>query len=656
MIFLHTLVLSLTCGDLKTQFQSSECCGKNDTTQIPSLPVQFNDYVASEFTARGLYQDLLPQQSAEQLGYMMCKGQVTGLEESWGVILHDMYQTYLHRHPTIPEYEEVFHPDCTLKELGGVEKAQERILKKMRTKLGLDMGTQLAGKKVLVTGGSRGIGFALSVLASEMGATVMTLSRSKDWYEWTKSAATGDNSPWSTPYFLSPTTSNVSEAAAAWNVPVDTLTNCTECPLYQKVRYLKGSTPFYKLPQQALPFYFGLTGINESTFDRIHHFQVDVRSRAQLQTLLDVHLSAVFGTDDSMPDYIFYNAATESSFSTVPGYSADALDLYDHSFNDNVNDTIARTPHVRYNTAGVATPRTDYEVGVGTFLSMLRAKFGEPIKQGCTHVFSSSVAASTALLFGNVEGVPPLGLMFDSTYAAHYGMMKYQGLHLFANLREEGWRTASFLIGTNNGMVNYQWVHNQLFLLENLEAIPSGTTGTWEEMPMAIDRIDNTGATSENGYWISGMTSNGYQMYHSLAAGGYAKGGWTVSTWSSAMRMLKNMLQWPTGPAVCWPRGFSLENKQDVALVLGSFTSGELNNFGPVTAEPINVWLGPYLQNHVNLDFSRTSAATGAFLANHIMLAGQTHYTEEMTSFLSGGNKNKNCNSLWAYDYEFIRD
>lgn len=627
----------------------------------PSADVQFNDYLAAEFESRGMYKDLLPVQVKEQLHYMAC-----GTPEQWGVILHDMYQTYLHRHPTVQEYEEVFNYNCTLKERSGVEKAQERVLKKMRKKLNLNAGTQLTGKKVLVTGGSRGVGFALSVLASEMGATVVTISRSKDWYDWTKSAATGDNSIWDSPYYEHTVTTNRTEAAVAWGVPESTLDSCMLCPLYEKVHYINSANKSaYKLPQDHLPFYWGLTGVQASTFDNIHHFETDVRSREQLQHLLDVYLPAAFAPnkasptkEEYMPDYVFYNAATETAFYSVIEYSADALDTYDISFNDNVNDTISSTPHIRYDTAGIATSRIDYEIGVGAFMYMLRHKFGKSIKDKCTHVFSSSGAAATALQFGSVETQPPYGIPFDSSYASHYGMTKHQGLHLFAQLREEGWRTVSMQIMGNNGMVNYNWVHGHLHAMETKGALPSGTAGTWDEMPMAIDKIDKHGKYSDTGKWIGGMNANGYQMYHSWTAGGYAGGGWYVSVWSTAMRMWKNMLEWPdtttTNPTtglldhktVCWPRGFILENKQDIGFVLGAWVG--------VTKEPINVWRAPYMAASTNLDFSKTSSATFGFTVNHIMLAGQTYYTEEMTSYLSNGNKSKDCNALWAYDYPFL--
>jgi NAD(P)-dependent dehydrogenase (short-subunit alcohol dehydrogenase family) len=612
--------------------------------------IPFNTHIQSEFAANNVFGDLIAEQSSVQLAFMNCKGPIQIGSPAWGQIVHDIYQSYLHRHPTVAEYEEVFldSTTCTLVESGdAMLKAQENVLKKMRSKLGMDPSTDLAGKNVLVTGGSRGIGFDMAVLAAAQGATVIAVSRSKDWYDWSKAAATGTSAIYDKEWYAPVTTTDVSNAAAAWGATAaDLLSDTTD--IGSKVAYSKRGVRTYKLPQDHLPFYFGPTGIPLSVFDKIHYFSLDIRKRANLKQLVYVHMNDVFGLD-TKPDYVFYNAMTEGSFipNYVPGSlanTADSLDLFNATAKDNVQDVIDATSHIRHNTKGVATSSIEFDVGTGVLMWLLRNKFGDSIKTDTIHVFSSSIAVLSAMEFGSVEGVQPVGLPSRSAYSSHYAMAKLRMLEFAASMRSQGWNTVAPLIGANNGMVNYAWVNGLVNAGEFVpgffpEPLPTGTTLEWVELPMAVDKIDATGASSDSGHWIAGMSAGGYQMYHSIAGGGYAAGGWIPSTYSTALRMWKIAKAFSNSPT-CFPIGFVLENKQDFGLAANAFKGLDINVFTPKRMDG----------RGANIDFSKSTSSMLQFLIQNMFLSGQTHWR---TKYTLGAGKAGNCNSLSAYDYPF---
>ena len=635
---------AMNCSTTKSVYTASQCCAdKARPVDMTLADLSFDQYIASEFASSKMYTALLDQQSAEQLGYMNCKG-ASGAE-LWGRIVHDFYQTYLHRHPSIAEYKEVFvdATNCALKEThGAMEKAQEIVLKKMRVKMGMSPSNDLEGKKVVITGGSRGLGFALAVLAAEQGATVIVTSRSKDWYDWTKSAATGNTDIWDRT--APPTTSSVGDAATAWSVPATTLSGCSlnqpaavGCGLFAKIAYDKGGVTMYKLPQDHVPFYWGITGFSSAVFDKIHHFESDVRSRSDLKKLIDVHMAAVFG-ENVLPDYVFYNAMTEGPFFPIPDYSVGTLDIYNSTTKDSTAEVIAATPHIRYNTKGTATSNLEFDMGIGVFMWMLREKFGTPIMTSTTHVFSSSGAAATPMVAPiELDGdtFDPLGVPFKSTYNDHYGTAKLRMVTLASNLRAEGWRTVSMQIMGNNGMVNYQWTQNFV------KAVVPGMALEWGELPMAIDKIDSTGTSSDTGKWIGGMSATGYQMYHSLGGGGYGEGGWMVSMWSTAMRFWTNMKSWKaSSDAVCWPTGFVLENKQDFGFAGNAYPGLSLN-----------VWASQFPAVSANLDFSKQTSATFKWVVEKTLFTGTNFYR---SAYAKKEGKRGTCLSQWAYDYEHM--
>lgn len=460
-----------------------------------------------------------------------------------GLIVIKMFSNALDRLPTIQELNK--YGDLTMETSSETQVVSyfytpkkplsqiysEVIMSKLENK-------DMSGQYVVITGGSRGIGFDMAVIYAQRGGEVLVCSRTADWFEWSKETATVPNSKateiWGHPNLdmSASYTHEISHARTEWNkfdlsIPDASFTVITESALSNN----DPPQPLYLLPQKYLPYYYSQIGITDEVLSRIHHVVADLRDPSQVRNFINNDIS-------TKPDLLFINHQTEGSF--VDGISSETIfEKWENCFGKTTTELINSTPSIRYNIQGKSTPIPEYQIGYCYLLDQLKKRFNEDTKN-IKIIMSSSIAS----LFYQLKAIPniPAGpftpifgeslinfsnLPTSSSYALNYAKVKSEMIDMCLHLRvQHGFNIHVMAPGPYQGMVNWNWAP-----ILNQTLIPVLTGGqyhapiqSWDLVPQKIEKYSTR--------YKAGRNSTYYQWLHS---GAFLNGDWTDPTLLCAM-------------------------------------------------------------------------------------------------------------------------
>lgn len=444
----------------------------------------------------------------------------------------------------------------------------------------------MSGQYVVITGGSRGIGFDMAVIYAQRGAEVLVCSRTADWFEWSKETATLPNSKateiWGHPNLdmSASYTHDISHARAEWNnnldssIPDASFTVITESAL----SYNQPSQTIYLLPQKYLPYYYSQIGVSNEVFNKITHVVADLRDPSQVRNFITNKISKI-------PDLLFINHQTEGT--TINGISSETIfEKWENCFGGTTSELINNTPNIRYNILGKSTPIPEYNIGYCYLLDRLKKRFNENTKN-IKIILTSSIAIllNQVKLISNIPEVEVSAIFgepasnfsnfpISSSYALNYAKVKTEMVNmcLYLRLRHE-LNIHVMAPGPYQGMVNWNWVP-----ILNEKSIPALTSiytpsnqqfapiESWDLVPQKIEKY--------NSVYKAGRNSAYYQWLHS---GAFLNGDWTDPTLLCAMLAIDYLDKTKLTNINDLPPCFVTEPIGGAGLVVGT-TSSELFN------------------------------------------------------------------------------
>ena len=241
----------LECKKVKESYKNSECC----------------DHPTSESRlayTKGGFEPLA------QLEYLTepAASEIKNAVGAKAAQFEDMILTLLERVATLADYQMYFNADGTYKTGHNFYTVQDDVLRSTERMNNLNLASlDFTGKKVLIAGGTAGIGWDQAMFAAYKGATVWVVGRDKRWLDIQKAAARSTSHLYASE---GPATGTYDEFVAAMGqkgltMPDDT--TAFQHPLIPST---------YLLPQSSVPGYAGLHNVPIDVLDKISFLEVEL--------------------------------------------------------------------------------------------------------------------------------------------------------------------------------------------------------------------------------------------------------------------------------------------------------------------------------------------------------------------------------------------
>lgn len=351
----------------------------------------------------------------------------------------------------------------------------------------------LAGKNVVITGMSSGIGFSLAVRLAELGANVYGCARSRNFFDYNKEVAMTDGVEHlreDRKY-----SGTAQEVAQALGEDAATVAQSTFLKLDKKNDQ---GEQLYKMPQDYHPLYTGPFDVTNSTFNNIRFDEVDVRSHKHLDTYV-TKLRDTYMVEQI--DYLLINAQTEVSFVPIHQHPQ-VLDAFlkdsplsDEEFLKKYPD---RTTGKGISAQGVVR---EYQVGCKYFIAKLANTYGyDDFAKKTDILLTSSIA-------GGMGSYHTLGAL--SSEFGEYVNVKAEMAAYSKQMRTtagQPLRINVFYPGVFMANVNYGWVCDAI-------NAASGGTNPCLHPRKVVKRDWRRGSPDESGKFFAPYTTTGAQAF-----------------------------------------------------------------------------------------------------------------------------------------------